>query len=79
VGPERQAAVAAVVARLRENLKADGCDLELVEATADGRVVLTVVGGASCCPMSRFALVQGLESAIRAEVPEVVKVELRSR
>jgi Fe-S cluster biogenesis protein NfuA len=72
-------AVEHVVARLRENLQADGCDIELEEISEDGRVTLCVGGGMSCCPMSHLALAVGLDGAIKDEVPSVKTVEVKRR
>ena len=71
--------VEAVLARLRQNLTIDGCDVQLVEVTDDGVVVLRFVGGASCCPMSQLALAMGLESALKREVRGVARVELAAQ
>ena len=68
--------VEGVLARLRQNLTIDGCDVQLVDVTEDGVVVLRFVGGASCCPMSQLALAMGLESALKNEVKGVARVEL---
>ena len=68
--------VEAVLARLRQNLSIDGCDVQLVDVTDEGVVVLRFVGGPSCCPMSQLALAMGLESALKDEVKGVARVEL---
>ena len=68
--------VEAVLARLRQNLTIDGCDIQLVDVTDDGVVVLRFVGGASCCPMSQLALAMGLENALKDEVKGIARVEL---
>jgi Fe-S cluster biogenesis protein NfuA len=68
--------VEAVLARLRQNLTIDGCDVQLVDVSEEGVVVLRFVGGASCCPMSQLALAMGVESALKAEIRGVARVEL---
>ncbi len=68
--------VESVLARLRQNLTVDGCDVQLVNVTDEGVVTLRFVGGASCCPMSQLALAMGLESALKREVAGVARVEL---
>jgi Fe-S cluster biogenesis protein NfuA len=68
--------VEAVLSRLRQNLSIDGCDVQLVDVTDEGVVVLKFVGGPSCCPMSQLALAMGLESALKDEVKGVLRVEL---
>jgi len=71
--------VEAVLARLRQNLTIDGCDVQLVDVTDEGVVVLRFVGGASCCPMSQLALAMGLENALKEEVKGVARVELAAQ
>ena len=68
--------VEAVLARLRQNLTIDGCDVQLVDVSDEGVVVLRFVGGASCCPMSQLALAMGLENALKKAVKGVARVEL---
>jgi Fe-S cluster biogenesis protein NfuA len=68
--------VEAVLARLRQNLTIDGCDVQLVDVSEEGVVVLRFVGGASCCPMSQLALAMGLESALKREIKGIARVEL---
>jgi len=68
--------VEAVLARLRQNLTIDGCDVQLIDVTDEGVVVLRFVGGASCCPMSQMALAMGLENALKGEVKGVARIEL---
>jgi Fe-S cluster biogenesis protein NfuA len=70
--------VESVLARLRQNLTIDGCDIQLLDVTDEGVVVLRFVGGASCCPMSQLALAMGVENALKAEVKGVARVELAS-
>jgi Fe-S cluster biogenesis protein NfuA len=75
-GVHMRETVETVLSRLRQNLSIDGCDIQLVDVTDEGVVVLRFVGGASCCPMSQLALAMGLESALKDEVKGVARVEL---
>ncbi|MBI5445230.1 MAG: NifU family protein [Deltaproteobacteria bacterium] len=67
--------VRAALERVRKNLQADGGDAELVEVTADGVVKVRLRGACKGCPMSQMTLKRGIETAIKAEVAEVKRVE----
>jgi len=64
-----------VLAKIRPNLQADGGDVELVDVTADGVVKVRLKGACSGCPMSTMTLQQGIARAIKAEIPEIKKIE----
>jgi Fe-S cluster biogenesis protein NfuA len=64
-----------VLNKVRRGLQADGGDADLVEVTADGVVKVRLRGACKGCPMSQMTLKRGIEAAIKAEVPEVVRVE----
>ena len=66
--------VAQVINRIRPAVQMDGGDIELIDVV-DGLVKLRLVGSCSGCPSSTMTLKQGIERAIRAEVPEIVGVE----
>jgi Fe-S cluster biogenesis protein NfuA len=70
-----QKRVQEVLDKVRVNLQADGGDAELVEVTADGVVKVRLKGACHGCPMSQMTLKRGIERAIKAEVPEVSRVE----
>lgn len=61
--------------KIRGSLQADGGDVELVEITADNVVRVKLTGACHGCPMSQMTLKNGIERAIKAEVPEVAAVE----
>lgn len=61
--------------KVRVNLQADGGDAEFVEMTDDGVVKVRLKGACHGCPMSQMTLKRGIERAIKAEVPEVSRVE----
>ena len=63
-----------VVNRIRPAVQMDGGDIELVDVV-DGLVKLRLVGSCAGCPSSMMTLKQGIERAIRAEVPEITGVE----
>ena len=66
--------VAQVVNRIRPAVQMDGGDIELIDVV-DGLVKLRLVGSCAGCPSSMMTLKQGIERAIRAEVPEITGVE----
>ena len=59
-----------VINRIRPAVQMDGGDIELVDVV-EGMVKLKLVGS----PSSMATLQQGIERAIRAEVPEIKGVE----
>jgi Fe-S cluster biogenesis protein NfuA len=61
--------------KVRVNLQADGGDAELVEVTGEGVVKVRLRGACHGCPMSQMTLKRGIETAIKAAVPEVSRVE----
>lgn len=60
--------------KIRPLLQADGGDVELVEATADGIVKVKLTGACGGCPMSQMTLKMGIERMLKQEVPEVKEV-----
>ncbi|MGO9409359.1 MAG: NifU family protein [Spirochaetia bacterium] len=64
-----------VIDEIRPMLQADGGDVELVEVSEDGVVKVRLTGACGGCPMSQVTLSQGIESRLKASVPEVTRVE----
>ncbi len=62
-----------VIDKIRPSLQMDGGDIELV-SVADGVVKVRLKGACHGCQMSRMTLSQGVEKAIKAEVPEIKAV-----
>jgi Fe-S cluster biogenesis protein NfuA len=61
--------VEAVLARVRPFLQADGGDIELV--SVEGRSAsVRLVGMCAGCPAAHMTLHDGIEAAIRTEIPE---------
>lgn len=65
--------VEAVIAKIRPTLRADGGDIELVDVK-DGVVEVRLTGACGGCPMAQMTLKQGVESALKAAIPEVKEV-----
>jgi Fe-S cluster biogenesis protein NfuA len=64
-----------VIEEIRPMLQADGGDVELVDVTDQGVVKVRLTGVCGGCPMSQITLSRGIESRLKASVPEVVRVE----
>ena len=64
-----------VIDEIRPMLQADGGDVELVEVSADGVVKVRLTGACGGCPMSQMTLSRGIESRLKASIPEVSRVE----
>jgi len=72
-GNQVQEKVEAVLARVRPMLQADGGDVELV-GIEDGVVKVRLKGTCGGCPFATMTIKNGIESAIRAEIPEIKSV-----
>ncbi len=60
--------------RLRPALQMDGGDITFEELTDDMVVNVRLHGACGTCPRAQMTLKQGVEVAIRSEIPEVVEV-----
>lgn len=67
--------VQAVIDQIRPLLRADGGDLELVDVTADGVVKVRLQGACRGCPGAQMTLRMAVERRLKAQVPEVQRVE----
>ena len=63
-----------VLDEIRPALQADGGDVEFIDFN-DGIVHVRMVGACGNCPMSMMTLKQGIESRLKAKIPEVKSVE----
>jgi Fe-S cluster biogenesis protein NfuA len=62
-----------VIDKIRPMLQADGGDVELVDCV-EGVVTVRLKGACAGCPMSQMTLRNGIERAIKQEIPEVKSV-----
>ena len=76
IDEQTAARIARVIELIRPAIKADGGDIELVEATADGTVYIRFLGACIGCPSSDITLHMGIERNLREHVPEVTRVEV---
>jgi Fe-S cluster biogenesis protein NfuA len=63
-----------VLDKIRPVLQSDGGDLELIDATEDGIIKVRLKGACAGCPISQITLKQGIEGALKQEIPEVKQV-----
>lgn len=66
--------VAQALSKIRPNLQADGGDVELVDVSEEGIVMVRLTGACRGCPMSQMTLRNGIERYLKQEIPEVKEV-----
>ena len=64
-----------VIDDLRPFIMNDGGNIELVKIE-DNIVYVSLLGACAGCPMKQFTLNEGIERAIKEEVPEIKEVRL---
>lgn len=62
------------IEQVRPFLQNDGGDISLVEVTEDLTVRVELHGACGSCPYSLMTLKNGVEQAIRKEVPQIKEV-----
>lgn len=63
------------LAQIRPYLQEDGGDVEYVDMTNEGVVIVRLKGHCGICPHAMQTLKQGIEQAIKKVIPEVKSVE----
>jgi Fe-S cluster biogenesis protein NfuA len=66
--------VQAAIDKLRPMLQADGGDVELI-SVENGIVKVKLQGACAGCPMSQMTLKNGIERALKQQIPDVKAVE----
>lgn len=61
---------------VRDLLRLEGGDVELVEILEDGTVKVRLVGACGHCPFAAFTLKMRVEKMVKDKVPEVKSVEM---
>lgn len=61
--------------QIRPYLQQDGGDVEYVDMTAEGVVIVKLKGHCGSCPHAMATLKQGIEQALKRVIPEVKSVE----
>ena len=59
---------------IRPHLQGDGGNIEIVEITAQNELRIKWLGTCESCNMSTMTMRAGVEQAVRAKVPEIVRV-----
>jgi Fe-S cluster biogenesis protein NfuA len=63
-----------VLQRVRDGLRKEGGDIELVDVR-DTVVYVKLKGACGTCPMSTLTMKNWVESSIRREIPEITAVQ----
>ena len=63
------------LSQIRPYLQQDGGDVEYVDMTNEGVVMVRLQGHCGSCPHAMQTLKQGIETAIKKVIPEVKSVE----
>lgn len=63
------------LSQIRPYLQQDGGDVEYVDMTNEGVVMVHLTGHCGSCPHALQTLKQGIEAAIKRVIPEVKSVE----
>jgi len=63
-----------VLEKIRPFLQRDGGDVKLVDVTPDGVVKVKLLLACAGCPMASMTLKNGIEKAIKQELPEIKSV-----
>lgn len=61
--------------QIRPYLQQDGGDVEYVDMTSEGVVMVRLKGHCGSCPHAMMTLKQGIEAALKEAIPEVKSVE----
>ena len=69
-----KAKINAALEKIRPYLQQDGGDITLVEVTDDLIVKVRLLGACGSCPYSIQTLKNGVETALRRDVPEIKDV-----
>lgn len=73
--PEFLKKVTVSLEKIRPYLQADGGDISLVEVTEDLIVKVKLMGACGSCPYSLMTLKNGVEQALKRDIPEIKSVE----
>ncbi len=66
--------VSASIETIRPYLQNDGGDISLIEVTDDFTVKVKLLGACGSCPYSIMTLKNGVEQAVKRDVPEIKEV-----
>ena len=63
-----------IIEQVRPYLQQDGGDVNLVDLTDDGVVLVELTGACGSCPYSTMTLKNGIESVIKKAIPDIKEV-----
>lgn len=63
-----------VLDQIRPMLRADGGDVEVVDVQ-EGVVLVRLLGACMGCPAATMTLKAGIEETLKAQIPEIKRVE----
>ena len=72
---ELETKVINVLDQIRPYLQADGGDVEFIELTENNTVNVRLLGMCGNCPHSQMTLKNGIETAVKRALPEILSVE----
>jgi Fe-S cluster biogenesis protein NfuA len=64
-----------VLDQIRPYLQQDGGDIEFIGITEDNILNVELRGACGSCPYSLITLKNGVETAVRKAIPEIISVE----
>ena len=67
--------VRVALADIRPQLQADGGDVELVDVTDEGMVLVRLKGACGGCPMATMTLKSLIERVLKKELPDIKGVQ----
>ena len=73
--PTLEQKVRSIITQIRPYLQQDGGDVEYVDMTNEGVVMVRLQGHCGSCPHAMQTLKQGIETAVKRVIPEVKSVE----
>ena len=73
--PSLRAKVEEILDLIRPAIQSDGGDVELVEVSDDGVVLVRFQGACASCPSSSITLQVGIERQLKERLPEVKRVQ----
>ena len=71
----REAIEKVLTEEVRPMLSMHGGGVELVDVSEDGIVKVRLTGGCCGCPSAQTTITQLIETAVKAKVPQVKKIE----
>jgi len=71
---ELEQKINATIEKVRPYLVADGGDIKFIELTDDFIVKVRLLGACGACPFSLQTLKNGVEQAVKKEIPEIKEV-----